>query len=268
MLNIWLDSNERNPCPYSHFKVIDLREKILLSSGIKSHLRDLYVSARFDLHFLESLKGSAASLGWEWNKVRKSIVEKGIPTISNFKRGEFGEVLITAVLEQFHDYKIPVYKLRYKITANQSLPGTDIVALGINNEGTIIEVCFVETKLRTRKDNMAAIDGYKQLKETYESKLPDILTFIAARLQERKDNLYKAYMFYLLDRTDNRGKDNFRLGLCWENSEWSENVLENLQDNGVDLPKLILHVIPINNLRQITDELFADLGVKEVSDDD
>jgi hypothetical protein len=44
--------------------------------------------------------------------------------------------------------------------------------------------------------------------------------------------------------------------------------LENLQDNGMDLPKLAVHVIRIHTLRQITDELFAELGVTEVSDDD
>jgi hypothetical protein len=208
----------------------------------------------------------AKYLGWE--QVSKQIVATIMPGLPTAKRGEFGEVLFAAILEEFHDYKIPVPKLRFKITAGQSLPATDILALKVDEISAIIEVCFVESKLRTTSDNTAAVEGYKQLQSDYESKLPDILTFIAARLHERNDALFETFASYMRDRGDVTDKDNFRLGLCWERSEWHEKVLQNLQENGVDLPRLTVHVIGIDNLRQIIDELFAELGIEEVFDDD
>ena len=263
MLNTWLNSNERIPCPYSQFKVTDVEQVSDLSPDTRSHLISLLSTERFDP---ELLKTMAQYLGR--HQTKELIVKEQMPTNINTKRGDFGETLFNAILEQFHGYRIPVRKLRFKITANQTLPGTDSLAFRIDDTGLITEVCFVESKLRTSQDNMAAVNGYKQLQNNYESELPAILKFVAARLYDQKDSLFEAFMSYLGDRNDTRVKDKFRLSLCWEHLEWNETVLENLQDNGVALPELTLHVIRINNLRQITDELFAELGATVVSDED
>ena len=69
------------------------------------------------------------------------------------------------------------------------------------------------------------------------------------------------------ERRDTTDRDTFRLSLCWDDLAWREKVLENLQDYGVTLPKFTVHVIRINGLRQLTDELFAAFGVTEVYDD-
>ena len=115
---------------------------------------------------------------------------------------------------------------------------------------------------------MAAVNGYQQLRNDYESKSPDILSFIAARLHERNDPVYEAFKAYMRDRRDTTDLDTFRLSLCWEHSVWHERVLENLQEAGIDLPRLTVHVIRIPYLRQLTDEPFARIGVTVVSDDD
>lgn len=263
MLNTWLNWNERDPCPYSQFKVIDIEQKADLSPEVTSYLNGLLRAERFAPEYLGAM---SEYLGWQ--RVRDLIVATQVPRTIAVKRGEFGEVLITAILEQFYGYSIPVPKLRFKITANQSLPATDVLALKIDDKGSIAEVCFVESKLRTSSDDMAAVEGHRQLQEDYESKLPDILSFISQRLYERKDSLFDAFASYLCDRRDTTDRDTFRLSLCWEHSAWREKVLENLQDDDVTLPRLTVHVIRINNLRQLTDELFAALGVTEVHDDD
>lgn len=262
MLNEWLNQHARNPGPYSQFQVVDVEQISQLSPGIRSCLVHLLRDARFDPHFLSDMAGV---LGWE--SVRQ-IVEKGMPSRPGAQRGEFGEVLTTEMLSSFHGYKIPIFKLRFKMTANQSLPATDILALRIDQNGSIVEVCFVESKLRTSADSMAAVDGYKQLQSDYEAKLPDILSFIAARLHERDDLVYDAFRVYMRERMDTTALDSFRLSLCWEHAVWRESVLENLQESGVELPRLTVHVIRIPGLRQLTDELFAEIGIAAVSDDD
>src|SRR5712691_11907730 len=105
-------------------------------------------------------------------------------------------MLICAILEQFHGYKIPVQKLRFKITKGESLPGTDILALKTNIEGLITEVCFIESKLRTSSDNRAAIEGCNQLQGDYNSKFPDMVDFVTQRLYERQDPLFRPFLLY------------------------------------------------------------------------
>jgi hypothetical protein len=263
MLDRWLSSNQRESSSYSDFEVIDVVQTSGPTSEMQSTLINLLRDSRFDPEFLGSM---AEHLGW--NVVRDSIVAGQMPKLMRIRRGDFGEVLINAILEQFHGYTIPVAKLRFKIIGNQSLPGTDALALKTDNQGAIVEVCFVESKLRTKVDYMAAVEGYKQLQEDYESKLPDILSFIAQRLHERQARLFNAFATYMRTRQDTTEMDTFRLSLCWENSEWREKTLENLQDEGVTLPELTVHLIRIHQLRQLTDTLFAELGVTEVTDDD
>src|SRR5260370_41759686 len=209
-----------------------------------------------------------------WQKVKGLIVERAVPKRTNIRRGEFGETLICAMLEQFHRYKIPIFKLRFKQIGNETLHGTDGLALIMDNEGLITEVCYVESKLRTDDRKMGvAVEGYRQLKSDYEDELPQTLSFISQRLFEQRHNnemkaLFNAFKSYMQDRTDTTEKDSFRLSLCWYSAMWRVKVLANLQENGVEIPKLTVHVVLIENLREITDEIFAELGIKEVTDDD
>lgn len=259
----WLKYRSRNPCPYDQFEVIDIDEASEVSPELRTYLISLLRNERFDPAFLEAL---ASKLGWQ--DVRELILAPDAQKITSGKRGEFGEVLIGSMLEQFHEYAIPVRKLRFKFVSGQTLPATDVLALKLNTEGTIVEVCFVESKLRTSSDNMAAVNGFNQLREDYESRLPDILTFVAARLYERQDPLFDAFRSYMGDRRDTKDRDTFRLSLCWDPEFWSERILENLQENGVDTPKLVVHAIQLERLLELTNVIFREAGVAEVSDDD
>lgn len=259
----WLKHSQRNPCPYDQFGVIDIEEATDVSPELRTYLISLLRSERFDPAFLEAM---ASELGWE--DVKNLILNPEVRTITTGKRGEFGEILIGSMLEQFHEYSIPVRKLRFKLTSGQTLPATDVLALKLDAEGAIVEVCFVESKLRTESDTMAAVDGFNQLKKDYESRLPDILKFVAARLHDRRDPLFNAFRAYMGDRRDTKERDTFRLSLCWDCEHWSERALENLQENGVDSPKLVVHVIQLKRLRELTDGLFREAGLTEVSDDD
>ena len=262
MLTTWLNPKERSPCQYSEFKVIDVEQINELSEDVRSYLADLICIERFEPKFLADV---AECLGW--NDTNQLILAKKMPKKANAKRGEFGETLTNAILEQFHGYKIPVRKLRFKITSGQSLPATDSLALRLE-QGSISEVCYIESKLRTCHDDGVAVDGCNQLQDDYLCKLPDILTFVASQLYERNDPLYEPFKIYMRDRRDTKDRDTFRLSLCWDSLQWQEKVLEKLQENVGSLPKLTIYAIRLKNLRQITEEVFAAIGISEVSDDD
>jgi hypothetical protein len=135
---------------------------------------------------------------------------------------------------------------RFKITANQTLPVTDVLALKVDQHGAIVEVCFVESKLRTSVNNMIAVNGYEQLRQVKDSQFPLILRFICERLHERRDPLFQPFFSYLSNRRDTSEMETFRLSRCWERVYWREECLQNLEENQVVLPRFIVHVIRIN----------------------
>ena len=113
---------------------------------------------------------AAEALGWD---AVEEWLEDAVPTGTTARRGQFGEVLSAAALGEFHEYVVPVQKLRYAITAGQSLPSTDVLAVALDEESQAIEeVCFVEVKLRTGPNTSFGTAGYRQLQVDYGSDSP------------------------------------------------------------------------------------------------
>ena len=264
MISNWLAWTPRDPSPYENFQLIDINERASISSEVKSHLTELLVEARFDLPFLQVV---TKRLGWK--TVQKHLISTSQPTVPILRRGFFGEVLTSGILVEFFSYIIPVQKFQFAISANQSLPGTDLIAIK-KNERSLSEVCFVESKLRTTADTGAAIQGYKQLKKDYSERIPQMVLFILARLFETKDPLFENFLNYLRDRRDMARVERFRLGLAWERDAWTETVLKNLEEEVDDpeLPRLVVQCARVRELPSLIKELFQMIGVVEEPTDD
>lgn len=262
MLTAWLTCQQRNPCPYTQFAVLDVNERGPISSQVMDHIKNLLISARLDPDLLK-----VAAQRWGWRGVAQ-LLTSAQPTAMTARRGEFGEVLSAALLTEFEGYQIPVQKFRFTITPDQSLPGTDLLALKVNDNAAIIEVCFLESKLRTGSDTGTAVRAYNQLRQDYEQQFPDMLVFVLARLHERRDPLLDAFLDYLRDRADTSDKERLRVGLTWERGSWTETVLQNLEDNGVERQDLVVHVVYIGGLAHLIDQLFQQVGVGSIIDDD
>jgi hypothetical protein len=262
MLKKWLACKERVPCSFLQFNVIDVCPRDELSREVCSHLLELLQDEFFNS---DLIKDASKYLG---SSQVKSLIGSKIPLSPNFRKGDFGEMLINAILEQFHDYEIPIRKLRYTVRGDESPHGIDSLAFKADNEGAISEVCYIESKFRASPDTSAAIDAYKQLKSDYDSKLPAILQFILNRLYELNNPLSVPFLLYLRDRDDTSGIDTFRISLCWENDLWEEKTLENLEEYGSSLPNLDVHVIRIDGVSSIVEMTFSKLGLSEVLDED
>jgi hypothetical protein len=257
----WLTWAERKDSPYS-FLVIDVNEK---SNPTQKHLESLAGCIRDAYLDPEVLSKLIDNYGAD--AVLAKIVRPGIPTLKTVKRGDFGEIVANGILRYFHSYEIPVEKLRFKISGNQTLPGIDVLALHLRDEKNIEEICFVESKLRTVRDNNVGIDGYKQLKQDYDRNSSVILRFVATRLASKNDAVAEAFVNYFFSREDTRSIETFRLFLFFDSSKWSETTLDNLNENGVELSNFTAHVARIRELRQMTDTVFGMLNVENVEDE-
>ena len=244
----------------AEFDIIDVIEARPPTPEIRQHLQQLHLDAFAGLSTFEKI---AARLDWartnEWLRSK-------VPSIPRLKRGAFGEVLSGAMLRQFHRYTVPMEKLRFRFTPNQSPPFTDVVAFRLDDH-KLTEVCFVESKLRTTGDTSAAKDGHDQLLADAKVAQPQILQFLAWHLDQHGSPLFEPLMEYLYDRSTVSEKDTFRLYLTWEQERWTETVLSNLEGE-VQLEPFTVCVTRIKDLAKLVDDVYASIGAPQASHDD
>ncbi len=262
-LGCWLNCGQSSSCPYK-FRLLEANELCAITSNTENDLAWLIVYARVDP---DLLMDAAKILGWK--RAIELLVRPSLPKVVTARHGDFGEVLISAMLVEFLGYSVPVQKLQFAISSGERLPGTDTIAIKRNAAG-LIEVCFVETKTRTTNDSDAAVQAYAQLKKDYSQQIPDMIRFVVARLRDQKDPMYPDFLSYALDPSDTFDREVFLIGLVWEKSIWNENILMNLDQNLVVSrePSKTAMVVTINGLRDIIKRTFGLAGITEVIDDE
>ena len=252
----WLKPIPRADSNFS-FEVTDLEETNSVPSP--TELADLMSDAYWDTDYLANV---AARYGY--GEVRDKIIRSRADTLPSVRRGDFGEAVTVEYLKTVEGYHIPVMKLRYKIGANQTLPGTDCIAFRFS-DGRLVKVAFVESKFRTAKDPAVAVEGTKQLQQDANSANSETLAFVARQLREKGDPLAELIEDYIFDR--DAELDEFLLMILYEKAIWDERILENLEDESLDLEPLHLYIARITGLRQLADAAFSKLDVEVVDDD-
>lgn len=226
-------------------------------ANILRFLRDLLIDSRINEKILTDCVTDQ-----KLRHTPKEILSAIIPSNQNMMNAEFGEVLTEAILELIHKYEIPIKKRRYAIHGNQSLPSHDTLALKVKNN-KIVEMCFIESKLRNHKDYAAPTEAFYQLKQKYSVNLPEILIFNLQRMDELNHPLYLAFKEYLRNRTPGQNVDSFWIGLTWDIDCWRDSMLNNLKvATSTDLPKTNIHLVKIKDLEKIICHLFAQVRAK------
>ena len=253
----WLKPFRREASEFS-FEVTDLQETSEVPSA--AELADLLNDSFWGNDYLASL---ASRYGQE--EVKERFIRARVGKQLSVKRGDFGEAVTVDYLRRAEGYHIPIQKLRYKISAEQTFPATDCIALRLANDA-LEEVLFVESKLRTFRDLSVAVAGTRQLKQDADSENPVILTFVARRLRDTNDPLATLFESYLFERTETL--DSYLLMLLFQADRWDERILENLEDEDIDLEPLHVYVAKIANLKELSDGAFSVMGAEVIEDDD
>lgn len=263
-LSIWLKCTAQQPCQFAHFNLMETQEISQITPQTKAFLRTALINAKVNLNVFQAY---ANRIGWA--RVEQLIVQDFLAKGMRMRRGFFGEVLMCKILEQFSDYTIPVQKWRHSITSDQSLPGTDTIAIKTANN-SITEVCYVESKLRTTRNRNAAVEGYDQLKADFLKDIPDMLIFVLSRLEERNDPLFSAFQKYVFDRKNTINIEKFYLGLTWEDTAWKDETLKDLESamGEPGFPALTVNKTRIVNLAVLVAGLYEDTGLRETLDED
>lgn len=253
----WLRPYPRSDTDFS-FEVIDLIESLSVPSP--TALAGLLAESYWGLEYLAELSEEY----WP-ESIRDVFFRARERTRTPVKRGDWGEAVTVDYIKNVVGYLVPVPKLTYKIGANQTLPGSDCVALNLT-DGVLSDVIFVESKLRTTKDTSVAVEGASQLHKDAEIENPEILPFIARQLRIADDPLTQEFEAYLFDRSTTREK--YMLMLLHESDKWNELALRNLEDGEINVKPLQVYVAKIVDLRELIDTTYAELGGGTVEDDE
>lgn len=110
----------------------------------------------------------------------ESLINNRLPTNSDYKKGDFGEIFGTEHLKQFENYKFPILRLRYKPKANRPMEGEDILGFIIEND-EIIKIAIGESKVRQNSDSAVLNQARDELFNSYNPH-PILLKFYSDHL--------------------------------------------------------------------------------------
>ena len=254
----WLRYSQRDPAP-ADFTIFDVSECSSRTESTIEFLRVLLEEFFFEPGVLDDLR---ASLGDR----AKLALDAATPDIFNLRAGVFGEALSAEICERWHAYLVPLKRMR---TTAGSPQGTDLLGLRIGDAGQISEVCYIECKLRTTNNaTSAALEAYDQLLKVRGQRLPVILGHVLNYLKSTNSHLYDPFLQYMTSRAVQPANEAYRIALVWEVNQWSERVVKNLEDRGVELTPMTVDVVKIADLRSLYGEVYDSLGVGVVPDDD
>ncbi|EPA06178.1 Hachiman antiphage defense system protein HamA [Candidatus Nitrosarchaeum limnium] len=257
MLKTWLEVSKR-PSGTFRFNVVNINEK---NSRDLENINEIFSKIIINESVgYDTAKKLAKKYGW--NKILESIITPRLTRTSNMKKGKFGEMLESSVLETFFDYVIPIKKWRYAISSDQSLPRCDIIAVKLEGQ-KIIEMSFIESKLTTTSDSNKIIEAHSQLMEEKKSGFSDILSFIILRLIDEKHPLQEAFIEYTLIK--DKPNDSYRIAATYDNAKWNENYLTKLNDiHTKSTPELTVDLIRIEELEKVVKTVYEKKGWKPI----
>lgn len=257
----WLNVEKGKNPDYLDFSLYELDELCPASGDIYECLQQFMVEAKVRPAVLERF---AQRLGWE--KTREYLIDTIQPTKMNMRLGDFGEILTCHLLEMFFEYYIPVKKLLYKLSPNQSLPATDTLAFKMDGS-RIAEICYVESKLRTGRETMVAVQGYNQLYEDYSKHVPDMIRFLLNICSEYENDFFYQLLEYTCNRQNMKELDKFTLGLILDVDNWSERILKNLSEEiDESYPELTVLLIRITQLSDLVKKVYESIGAMFIDD--
>ena len=181
------------------------------------------------------------------------------------RRGDFGEVLAAESAEAIDGLLVPIRKLRYQIDPNQTLPGNDVVALVLSDDGEIDDLEFIESKYRTKPGLDIAVEAHEQLTDDRNAGYATTINFIAHRLHDLDPELYELFIDFLRARGTRDARHT--VALCFDESEWDERILERLGELDEHLPTLWVRTFPLDEAVALIEEVYERLKWDVVEDD-
>lgn len=239
-----------------------MTEATPITPALESWFSERLREERFDQQLVLDL---VDILGWD---EARAVIESGMPSVRNVRKGVFGEVLAAECIAEFDGYVVPVKKLRSMITSGQSLPGTDVLAFLLDSNGQVARATYIEAKLRTHAEPGVGVEAEQQLARDMSARFPQILLFVANQLYQSQSPLTGAVRGYMMSRERGESLDEFRIHLTWEATAWSDEVLDRIEESPPLLEPLTACAAVVRDLDALVTRVYAAIGVGVDTDGD
>lgn len=266
MINKWFLDVSRGGFSYP-FTIRDISEK-----DITNFKEDLikYIGEILLTH-LEDLDSLKESYSHEKNKklLKDHIENYTLCTVRyqlglNTRQGDWAEVISAEILEKMRGFILPIYKLRWKDTKDQSMRGkADVVVCEVNPQFKIV---FTEVKSKIAYTGPAEAENVsegacKNLSCIDETKKPEIVNYIWDKLrfvnQENPD-------YDLLDLFDQARKHpeiysrDYQIFFVVDKEHWRDEFLEVLKfARSLKLPNLTVNIVLIDSMKELILESYS-----------
>jgi hypothetical protein len=259
-LTHWLTGTTRSPA-FASFQLEDVVEHGPPDDAAAAALARAILDAKSSMGFLEQ---AAAVLGWD------AVAARVAGGRTRVRRGDFGEALTATWFAEQHALQTPVPKLRYQVSADQTQPGTDIVALAITPEPlAVTAIHLTECKLRTRRNLASGEDAHSQLITHREADFAEVVLFVLERLYFEARELHDALLKHLETRQSvQSATDRFEIALIYDAAVWDERVLARIDAVAGDLAPLRVHSLRVDGLASLIDRAFGSVSAQVVIEED
>jgi Cap4 SAVED domain len=154
--------------------------------------------------------------------VAQHLRDHKLPSETNQRHGDFGEVLAAAIFRHSRRYCVPILKLRYKQRRNLPLPGADVLAFRFSGPRPVVAV--TEVKTRSNRQHDVLVEAVESLGKIIPGSLPEAISFVHARFR-RTNPVLADRITGLLAPTSDHLVERF-LVVVHEKSTWRDDVIE------------------------------------------
>jgi hypothetical protein len=178
--------------------------------------------------------------------------------------GDFGEIIGHTVLMDIFEYKIPIFKIRYKTNWKKAVFGIDIIAFRLDDDPSKDAVVFSEVKASSRK-GYGVKTVFDELKNLVENDLPEekqkmrnAVRFVSERLYDQKQYELEKRIYRFLDSYSNPHYiEGFFPFLIRDKNTWNNDALKNIVIEKPDPNRIVLCLFVIEDLDKVIQAAYA-----------
>jgi hypothetical protein len=269
MLTDWLDYKELTPNTFTTFKVINVVEKTAPNDPIYNSIAESILAAYRNLDFLK-LHYQTEPKEMLVEYLKNNVFPTDVHQIGkNVRQGDFGEILTSLIVSHYQGLEVPLRKLQWKFNKSTSVFCTDMLA---HNPGSpISQLYYYEIKSRLHiehekvKDTLAYITVIAHNSLQKDENVPNegIADFLSRKFYEEGDN-DKSLLYHDIVKNPSNYTKNYELFFILEKSAYLSVILDDLEKLPPTLKPLSVTVVLLDNLRQITETVYAAASTQAV----
>ena len=261
----WLNEPQQDTYTQYKFKLIKITNKSNKTTDLIKDLQKELLYAYSEKYFLNE-QVFTRSKEDIIKYVRGMIPDDQCNINDNVRTGDFGEVLVKAIIMYFYKY-IAYNKLKFKFNKNRSVFATDLVAFDDILNPESIYYYEIKTRKSLNKEDGSYITeiAYNGLIKDEDNEVQPVLDFMAQRFYENGEKELSAKYFNLA-LNKHLVKENYEIFILTNDISEQKitNICNALQALEIKINPLSLNLVLVPELYEIRDEVWKSISNRAI----